>query len=131
MDPLSSDLGWMPKGPLTVFHILFSSKKPSGPTKSQVEWTWWSYQYIKEYHTRRTYFYPSCTDGGIAIDWHRCSVYCYADDLLLASTSISGLQSLIDSANSCMIEHVLSFNTAKTTCLIHGKNPFPQRPQCK
>ena len=27
----SSVLGWMPKEPLTVFHILFSSKKPWGP----------------------------------------------------------------------------------------------------
>ena len=31
VDPLSSCVGWMPKEPLTVFHILFSSKKPWGP----------------------------------------------------------------------------------------------------
>ena len=69
----------------------------------------------------------SCTDGGI--DGHRFSVYCYADDLLLDSTRVTGLQSLIDSANSYMIEHGLSFNSAKTTCLIYGKNPFTERPQ--
>ena len=147
VDPLSSCVGWMPKEPLTVFHILFSSKKPWGPCltvqlETPLHTCVW-YTQLKVYvrwnglggpiniskGTRQggltsthlfNCFYKDlikeilCTDGGITIDGHRFSVYCYADDLLLASTSVTGLQSLIDSANSYMIEHGLSFNSAKT-----------------
>jgi hypothetical protein len=49
--------------------------------------------------------------------------------VLVASTTVTGLQKLIDYANEYVTNHGLSFNPAKTTCLIHGKNPFTIQPE--
>ena len=37
--------------------------------------------------------------GGCVADNMKLNVFCYADDLLLVSTSVTGLQSLINRAN--------------------------------
>ena len=34
-------------------------------------------------------------DGGVSIGKHKYNIFCYADDILLASTTVSGLQKLI------------------------------------
>ena len=46
---------------------------------------------------------------------------CYGDDILLCSTSVTGLQEL----NS----YGLHFNPDKTTCMVMGCNPFTTQPQ--
>ena len=46
-------------------------------------------------------------EGGITIDGVRFNVFVYADDILLASTTASGLQNLIDSAVSYVLQHGL------------------------
>ena len=57
---------------------------------------------------------------GINIDRTTYNVCCYADDLLLCSLSITGLQSLIDAANDYITEHGLRFNPSKTKCMTFG-----------
>jgi hypothetical protein len=56
-------------------------------------------------------------------------VFAYADDLLLASTTKSGLQALIDVAVSYVSSRGLRFNPGKTSCMIYGKNPFISTPE--
>ena len=64
-------------------------------------------------------------EGGITIiDGVRFNVFVYADDILLASTTASGLQNLINSAVSYVLQHGLHFNPSKTHCTVIGKNPF-------
>ena len=63
-------------------------------------------------------------EGGVTIGGQRFNVYCYADDVLLASTTVTGLQNLINHANNYVTNHRLSFNASKMVCYIHGKNPF-------
>ena len=46
---------------------------------------------------------------------------CYADDILLMSTTTSGLQRLIDLAVTYINSHGLRFNSAKSTCMAYGK----------
>ena len=41
----------------------------------------------------------NCTDG-ITIHNESCNVFCYADDLIICSLSISGLQDMINAAKS-------------------------------
>ena len=41
-------------------------------------------------------------------------MFCYADDLILTSLSVTGLQNLVDTANSYITEHGLKFNPTKT-----------------
>ena len=53
-------------------------------------------------------------EGGISVDNLKFNVFCYADDLLLASTTASGLQSLIDCADNYITGHGLRFNPCKT-----------------
>ena len=52
------------------------------------------------------------------------NVMCYADDLLLMSLTGSGLQQLINYANSYICQNGLRFNASKTVCASHGD----QRP---
>ena len=70
----------------------------------------------------------SC-DGGVAIGNKRFNVFCYADDILIASTTVTGLQNLINVANIYITNHGLRFNPSKTTCIINGKNPFLSKPK--
>ncbi len=48
--------------------------------------------------------------GGLRINGNSYCVLVYADDILLLSTTASGLQSLIDCANNYITEHGLSFS---------------------
>jgi hypothetical protein len=65
---------------------------------------------------------------GIIIDGQHYNVICYADDLLLASTTVSGLQKLIDTAVSYISDTGLRFNPNKTTCMVAGRNQFVESP---
>ena len=67
-------------------------------------------------------------DGGICIKGVKFNVFCYADDVLLASTTTTGLQCLIDCANTYVTKCGLRFNPGKTKCTIIGKNPFVCMP---
>ena len=57
------------------------------------------------------------------------TVLCYADDILLCSTTPTGLQDLINTANKYINENGLRFNPTKTSCLLVGKNPFTSMPE--
>ena len=60
-------------------------------------------------------------DCGISIKGNNYNVFCYADDILLASTTPSGLQTLIDVAVAEISKTGLRFNALKTSCLMFGK----------
>ena len=62
----------------------------------------------------------ACHEGGISIDNLKFNVFCYADDLLLASTAACGLQSLIDCADNYITRHGLRFNPSKQNVLYMG-----------
>ena len=70
----------------------------------------------------------SSTDG-IIIDKHIYNALCYADDVMLMSTTVTGLQSLINTAVKHITDRGLSFNSQKTECYINGKNPFMRMPE--
>ena len=67
-------------------------------------------------------------NGGVTIGKYKYNAFCYADDVLLTSTTVSGLQSLMDTANEFITQHGLRFSPLKTNCLIQGKNPFDKIP---
>ena len=48
------------------------------------------------------------------------NVFCYADDLILRSLTVTGLQSLIDVSRDYITSHGLNFNPSKTTCTTFG-----------
>ncbi|KAK2151278.1 hypothetical protein LSH36_368g01034, partial [Paralvinella palmiformis] len=48
-------------------------------------------------------------------------VFCYADDFILTSTSVTGLQKLINCANNYIVSHGLRFNPTKTQCATFGR----------
>ena len=64
----------------------------------------------------------------LSIDGNNYNVFTYANDLLLASTTATGLQLLIDKAVHYINEHGLKFNPQKTKCSIYGRNPFNVAP---
>ena len=66
---------------------------------------------------------------GVNISGLHLNTICYADDILLCSASVSGLQKLINIATEYIISHGLRFNPVKTECLIKGPNPFTTTPQ--
>ena len=68
-------------------------------------------------------------DGGIKIFNQRFNIFCYADDILLVSTTKSGLQNLINTAVKYVDEHGLRFNPSKTVSLVKGDNPFVFTPK--
>ena len=68
-------------------------------------------------------------EGGISIGNRKYNVICYADDLLLLSSTVTGLQGLINKANTYIVNHGLRFNPNKTKCIINGKNPFIKDPK--
>ena len=63
-------------------------------------------------------------DGGVSIGKHKYNIFCYADDNLLASTTVSSLQRLINTANHFITNHGLRFNPVKTDCFIMGRHHF-------
>jgi len=67
-------------------------------------------------------------DCGINIKGVHYNVFCYADDVLLASTTPTGLQSLIDEAVSCISANGLRFNPAKTLCMTYGRSTLSPPP---
>ena len=67
--------------------------------------------------------------GGISINNDSFNVFCYADDLILASLSVTGLQELIDTASSYIIAHGLKFNASKIICTSLGAKHFETTPQ--
>ena len=64
-------------------------------------------------------FLSNCS-GGITIPNEAYNVFCYADDLIIASLSVIGLQEMINAATSCIVDHGQNFNPAKTTCKTFG-----------
>jgi len=67
-------------------------------------------------------------DAGVVVGKHKYNVFNYADDVLLASTTVGGLQSLIDSAAEMVSNDGLSFNPAKTVCTTFGRNIYKSDP---
>ncbi len=59
---------------------------------------------------------------GLRIKRNSYNVFIYADDLLIVSTTVTGLQNLIDYANCYITEHGLQFNTSKMTFVNFGKS---------
>ena len=55
-------------------------------------------------------------------------MFCYADDLVLTSLSVTGLQDLINSAKSFIVSHGLNFNPSKTVCTTFGNTVFERTP---
>ena len=51
----------------------------------------------------------------------------YADDINLLSPSISGLQTLVDTADNCTSEYGVTFNSKKTECVRFGTNNEPRK----
>jgi len=49
------------------------------------------------------------------------NVFCCADDLILTSTSMTGLQKLINCTNNYIVSHGLRFNATKTQCATFGR----------
>ena len=64
---------------------------------------------------------------GVAINNVKYNVCCYADDLLLCSLTITGLQQLINEANNYISDHGLKSNSFKTSCVTFGKCSFARK----
>lgn len=65
---------------------------------------------------------------GITINKRNYNVYCYADDILLASTTPTGLQHLVDIAVEYATTHGLRFNPSKTVCSTFGQSRLTETP---
>ena len=65
---------------------------------------------------------------GVNIGGKQFSCFSYADDLMICSLTVSGLQHLIDLCVSYVSANGLKFNPNKTACMILGKNPFVTKP---
>ena len=70
----------------------------------------------------------NCT-GGITIHNKSYNVFCYADNLIISSLSVSGLQDMINAAKSYIVEHGLNFNPTNTICKIFGTCNFEKTPK--
>ena len=64
---------------------------------------------------------------GITIGTTKYNACCYADDVLLSSVSVTGLHTLINTANTYITRHDLTFNSTKSTCVTFGRSPFRKR----
>ena len=64
---------------------------------------------------------------GITINGVTYNLCCYADDLLLYSLSVSGLQTLSDDAHAYITNHGLIFNPSKTKRVTFGPSPYKYR----
>ena len=67
-------------------------------------------------------------NSGIKIGDNSYNVFCYADDVLLTSLTVTGLQSLIDRADAYITGHGLRFNPLKTNCVTYGQTFFEKTP---
>ena len=70
----------------------------------------------------------SACHNGVSIKGNMFNVYCYADDILISSTSVTGLQCLINKAKRYIKQHGLRFNPSETSCMLFGNNPFDSLP---
>ena len=52
--------------------------------------------------------------------YYAYNVFCYADDLIIASLSVTGLQEMLHVTPSYIVDHGLNLNPAKTTCKTFG-----------
>ena len=66
--------------------------------------------------------------GGIQINNKSYNVFCYADDLILTSLSVTGLQTVINTASRYIVSHGLNFNPTKTICTTFGRCTFANSP---
>ena len=57
------------------------------------------------------------------------NVFCYSDDIILASLSTAGLQQLVDTASSFIKAKGLNFNPSKTVCIIFSKHHLTTAPK--
>ena len=57
------------------------------------------------------------------------NVFCYADDLIIASLSVAVSQEMIHAATSYIVDHGLNFIPAKITCKTFGTCDFKQIPK--
>ena len=65
---------------------------------------------------------------GISIGDKRFNIFCYADDLLLSSNTVTGLQCMIDACTDYVQAHGLNCNASKTSWSINVKPPFTTEP---
>ena len=63
---------------------------------------------------------------GISNEKENYNVFAYADDLLVCSLSVTGLQKLIDTESVNVEQHGFKLNSNKTKCMVFGKHPFNQ-----
>ena len=68
-------------------------------------------------------------EGGVTIGNTRYNIVCYADDLLLLSSTVTGLQKLIETSNQYITNYGLSCNPSETKCSMKGKLPFSIHPK--
>ena len=71
----------------------------------------------------------SAHSGGISIYNKQFNLFCYADNLLIVSLTVTGLQYMINSAVRYVAQYGLRFNPTKTECVINGRNPFVTEPK--
>ena len=57
-------------------------------------------------------------NGGMHIGSTTFNTFCYADDMLLCSLTVTGSQQMINMANEFISSHGLSFNPSKTECIL-------------
>ena len=67
--------------------------------------------------------------GIISISMEYYTVFCYADNLILTSLAVTGLQSLLDISRDYITSHGLSFNPPKTTCTTFGTTHHAVKPR--
>jgi len=66
--------------------------------------------------------------NGVIINKRSYNIFNYADDILLASLTVSGLQALIDKAVGIITRDGLQFNPEKTICNTFGPNVYTSAP---
>ena len=71
------------------------------------------------------------TDVGCHVGHMSYAAFGYADDLLLLSPSIHGLEILVKTSESFASEHGVTFNAKKTECICFSKNACPLQRQVK
>jgi len=69
------------------------------------------------------------SNAGINIHGNKFNAFIYADDILLASGSTTGLQELICIASASIAKLGLQFNATKSLCSTVGKNVFTTEPE--
>ena len=80
------------------------------------------------YNQKLVHLLSTCYSG-ITINNEAYNVFCYKDDIILASLSIAGFQQLVDTASSFIKAGGLNFNPSKTVCTIFGKHHLTTAPK--